>query len=289
MKKAKIMEKPAHRRRWGWLLGVLIVLIGLTVWIIWGNTALELNTYTVTSDDLPAAFDGYRIAQVSDLHNAQMGENNEKLLDMLRQTSPDMIAITGDIIDCYDTDMDIALAFVEEAVKIAPCYFITGNHEARIAGYFEFRLQMEALGVEVLADERMELEKEGETLLLIGVDDPYFISTDTETVLTDKLRWLVKEDDPYTVLLSHRPTVFDLYVQSGVDLVLSGHLHGGQIRLPFIGGLYTPSTGFFPEYDAGLYTQGDTSMIVSRGIGNSIFPVRVNNRPEVNLIELRQA
>lgn len=280
------MKKHRYKKFYwrGALVLVLAVLIG---WIAWGNTALECNTYTVESEKLPQAFDGYRIAQVSDLHNAQMGNNNEKLLDMLRQAQPDMIAITGDLIDYYDTDIDIALAFAREAVKIAPCYFVTGNHEARLAEYTDFRKALEEMGVCVLADATKMLEKEGQTIFLMGVDDPYFISKDEQGVLRRKLQWLVDEDDPYTVLLSHRPGSFALYVESGIDLVLAGHLHGGQFRLPFVGGLFTPSTGFFPEYDAGLYTQGDTSMIVSRGIGNSIFPFRINNPPEVVLIELR--
>lgn len=270
-----------------WLGALVLVLAALIGWITWENTALECNTYTVESEKLPQAFDGYQIAQVSDLHNAEMGKNNEKLLDMLRQAQPDMIAITGDLVDYYNPDVDAALAFAREAVKIAPCYFITGNHEARLAEYAEIRKALEAMGVCVLADATREQEKDGQTILLMGVDDPYFISKDEEGVLREKLQWLVGEDDPYTVLLSHRPGSFALYVESGVDLVLAGHLHGGQFRLPFVGGLYTPSTGFFPEYDAGLYTQGQTSMVVSRGIGNSIFPFRVNNPPELVLVELR--
>lgn len=281
------MKKRLTKKRALFTGLTLVVLSVLISWIAWENTALECNTYTIENEKLPQAFDGYRIAQVSDLHNDEMGKNNEKLLSMLRQAQPDIIAITGDLIDYYHTDVEISLNFVKEAVKIAPCYFVTGNHEARVAGYDDFRKELEVLGVCVLADAIKVLEKDGQTIYLMGVDDPYFISKDEKGVLRKKLQWLVGEDDPYTVLLSHRPGVFDIYVESGVDLVLAGHLHGGQFRLPFVGGLYTPRTGFFPEYDAGLYTQAETSMIVSRGIGNSIFPFRINNPPEVVLVELR--
>ena len=105
--------------------------------------------------------------------------------------------------------------------------------------------------------------------------------------LDDTLKKLIEGEDNYTILLAHRPDFFDEYVKSGSDLVLSGHAHGGQFRLPFVGGLYAPGQGFLPEYDSGIYTEGSTSMIVSRGIGNSAFPIRFNNRPEIILVELK--
>lgn len=270
---------------------VAALLVLLIAWIAWGNSALELNTYTITAADLPQAFDGYRIAHVSDLHNAEMGEGNEKLLSMLREAEPDMIAITGDLIDSRNTDIEIALQFIREAVKIAPCYYVTGNHEARVSEYEELKASMEAAGVTVLDDERAEISLEGETITLIGVNDPSYqtdyLFGDDETVIGAKLEELRSDSDGYTILLSHRPELFDTYVHSGVDLVLSGHAHGGQFRLPFIGGLVAPNQGFFPEHDAGLYTEENTNMIISRGIGNSLLPFRINNRPEVILIELR--
>ncbi len=270
---------------------VAAVLIGLVVWTAWGNTALELNTYTVTSDRLPDVFDGYRIAHVSDLHNAEMGDNNEKLLAMLCDAEPDIIAITGDLIDSRNTDIEIALAFAEEAVKIAPCYYVTGNHEARVSEYDELKSGLIELGVVVLEDEMLSLEKSGETITLIGVNDPSYqtdyLFGDSETTMQNKLTELMSDNDEYTLLLSHRPELFETYVECGADLVLSGHAHGGQFRLPFVGGLVAPNQGLFPKYDAELYTEGNTNMIVSRGIGNSILPFRFNNRPEVILIELK--
>jgi len=265
-------------------------MIPLIAWIAWGNTALELNTYTITSERLPKAFDGYRIAHVSDLHNTEMGKDNEKLISMLRSAEPDMIAITGDIIDSRNTDIEIALQFAEEAVKIAPCYYVTGNHEARINKYNELVEGLESKGVVFLHNESVILEQNNESITLIGVRDPSFqadyLFDDEASVMDSVLSELMRKADGYTILLSHRPEMFDVYVSNGVDLTLSGHAHGGQFRLPFVGGLVAPGQGFFPEYDAGLYTEGNTNMIVSRGIGNSILPFRVNNRPEVVLIEL---
>ena len=267
-----------------------ILLLALIYWIAWGNKALELNLYTVTSDELPDSFNGFRIAQVSDLHNAEMGKENEKLISMLKDAAPDIIVITGDMIDSRNTKVDVALSFAEQAVKIAPCYYITGNHEARVDEYSDLKDGLLELGVMVLEDARVEIELSGETITLIGVDDPSFqtdyLFGDDETVVESKLAELTSEDDGYTVLLSHRPELFDIYVESGVDLVFSGHAHGGQFRLPFVGGVAAPNQGLFPKYDAGIYTEGNTNMVVSRGVGNSIIPFRINNRPEVILIEL---
>lgn len=269
---------------------IAILLAILIIWIIWGNTALELNVFQTTSDDLPISFDGFRIAQVSDLHNAEMGKDNEKLISMLKDAAPNIIVITGDMIDSRNTKIDIALSFAEQAVKIAPCYYVTGNHEARIDEYRDFKEGLLELGVVVLEDACIEIELSGETITLIGVDDPSFktdyLFGDDETVIKSKLNELTSEDDGYTILLSHRPELFDVYVESGVDLVFSGHAHGGQFRLPFIGGVAAPNQGLFPKYDAGIYTEGNTNMVVSRGIGSSIIPFRVNNRPEVILVEL---
>ena len=269
------------------LAGILLVLI---VWTAWGNTALERNTYTISSRELPDAFDSYRIAQVSDLHNAEFGDGNQRLLDMLREAEPDMIAITGDLIDSRRTDLAVALAFAKEAVQIAPCYYVSGNHEARVSEYPELKTGLEAAGVTVLDDAQVEIEVSGESITVIGVNDPSFsadyLSGDA-AVIDQKLSELAAEDPGFTILLSHRPELFDTYVAHDMDLVLTGHAHGGQFRLPLIGGLVAPNQGLFPKYDAGLYSEGNTNMIVSRGIGNSIIPFRFNNRPEVVLIELK--
>ena len=267
-----------------------VLLLALIVWTVWGNTALELNAYTISSSELPDSFDGYRIAHVSDLHNTEIGKGNAKLLAMLREAEPDIIAITGDLIDSRNTDIAVALSFAKKAMQIAPCYYVTGNHEARVSEYDELKTGLETVGVFVLDDERMELALSGESITLLGVDDPSFhtdyLFGDAATVVNSKLAELAAQEDGFTLLLSHRPELFDAYVDSGMNLVLSGHAHGGQFRLPFVGGLVAPNQGLFPKYDTGLYTEGDTNMVVSRGIGNSILPFRFNNRPEVIWIEL---
>lgn len=268
-----------------------VLLLALIIWTAWGNTALELNTYTVSSEKLPKIFDGYRIAHISDLHNAKMGDDNENLLSMLREAKPNIIAITGDLIDSRNTDIETALQFTKEAVKIAPCYYVTGNHEARVGEYQSLKEGLNKVGVTILEDELTDIELSGEHIALLGVNDPSFntdyLLDDDSDVIDTRLKQLTIETDTFTVLLSHRPELFDVYAENDMDLVLAGHAHGGQFRLPFIGGLAAPNQGLFPKYDSGLYTKDNTNMIVSRGIGNSLFPFRFNNRPEVILIELK--
>ena len=273
------------------LLCALTVLLTLVIWTVWGNTALMVNTTIVSSDRIPAGFSGYRIAQVSDLHNAEFGTGNIKLLQIISENAPDIIVITGDLVDMNHTNIDVALDFAKNAIQIAPVYYVNGNHEAGLSQYDKLKEGLKAVGVIVLEDKTVQLEHNGGTLMLIGLSDPNFtighdVFDEVPAMVSTKLNSLISNEGSYTILLSHRPELFETYVSCGVDLVLSGHAHGGQFRLPLIGGLVAPNQGFFPKYDAGLYTDGGTNMIVSRGIGNSIIPIRFNNRPEVVLVEL---
>ena len=275
------------------LIMTALLLITFVVWVLWANTALELNSYTIRSAKIPEKFSGFRIAQVSDLHNAQMGKNNQKLIQMLHSANPDVIVITGDIVDVHKTDLDVALDFAAQAVSIAPCYYVTGNNEAYLEEYSQLEEGLSQIGVTALNDTAQSIKQNDAQILLIGVNDPAF-RTDyvhyyDEDVMRSALDAISCNEDSFRLLLSHRPELFSIYEEYGFDLVLSGHVHGGQFRLPFIGGVYGPHQGFLPEFDAGLYSSNNTSMIVSRGIGNSRFPLRFNNRPEVILIELKPA
>ena len=187
--------------------------------------------------------------------------------------------------------MIVAFDFVKKAVQIAPVYFVTGNHEANFSHYDQFKTGLEASGVTVLEDEAIQLVYNNEMITLIGLSDPDFtikgdMFNEVPAMVNTKLNSLIDDENSYTILLSHRSELFETYVCCGVDLVLCGHAHGGQFRLPFIGGLVAPNQGLFPKYDSGLYTDGKTNMVVSRGLGNSIIPFRFNNRPEVVLVEL---
>lgn len=269
---------------------LVMLLISIMVsWVIWGNLSVETTKLTVTAKDLPEAFDKFSIAHISDLHNAEYGKINEKLIDILEAESPNIIAITGDLIDSNHTNLEVALSFAQQAVKIAPCYFVTGNHEAWIGSqYEELKTSLQNTGITVLQDEAIELNYGDVCIQLIGLNDPDFSERDrllSESILEAKLSQ-VNISDGFTILLSHRPEYFNVYQNKNIDLVLSGHAHGGQFRLPLGGGVIAPGQGLFPKYDAGAYTENGTTMIVSRGIGNSIIPVRINNPPEIVIIEL---
>ncbi len=285
------MKKNRSKR-----INVILLCLGLigailTIWTLWGNMALMVSEITIISDHLPSAFSGYRIAHISDLHNTEFGEDNATLLQMLSECQPDIIVITGDLIDAQHTDIEIALSFAQESVKIAPTYYVTGNHEASSSQYDTLKIGLKDAGVTMLEDEIIYLERGDDVIALLGLADPNFtikgdLFGEVPAMVSTKLKNMLEQDNVYSVLLSHRPELFETYAACGVDLILSGHAHGGQFRLPFIGGLIAPVQGLFPRYDAGLFTDGNTNMIVSRGLGNSIIPIRFNNRPEIVVIEL---
>ena len=283
-----MMKKPNKKTV---LIVSVLVILCLGIWTLWGNIALEVNEYEIVSDRIPEAFAGFRIAQVSDLHNKDFGEGYGQLLTLLSEINPDIIVVTGDLIDSRQTDLDVALQFAWQAGKIARVYYVSGNHEARVPEYEDLKTGLVKAGVVILENQKVEITREGESITLMGIDDPSFqedyLFGDSESVARQAIENLQNESDGYTVLLSHRPELFDLYVETGMDLVFSGHAHGGQFRLPFVGGLVAPNQGFFPKYDAGQFNEENTTMIVSRGVGNSIIPIRFNNRPEIVLVTLR--
>ena len=266
------------RRRRILLCMVLLLVVGI-IGIIWGNSSLVTTEYTIASPALPEAFRGLRIVQLSDLHNAEFGNHNRRLLEAVSAAEPDLIFLTGDLLDSRRTDRAVALEFVREVIKIAPVYYSLGNHEGRIPEVYEpFEEELRKLGVQVLRNEVAVLEREGQQLYIAGIDDPEFFPS--REAFLDCLN-LLCDDEGYTLLLSHRPELFRDYCDAGAELVFSGHAHGGQFRLPWVGGLYAPHQGALPEYDAGLFSQDSTNLIVSRGLGNSIFPFRLFNRPEI--------
>lgn len=286
----KIKHNKEKQRSSCHILYVFLFIVVIVIWTLWENTALVVNEITISSNRVPSAFSGFRIAQVSDLHNAELGEGNIKLLQVLSECEPDIIVITGDLVDASHTDLDVAIDFVEKATAIAPIYYVTGNHEAKIVQYDDLKERLKAVDVTVLEDTGILLEQKGEKIYLLGLSDPDFtirgdLFGEVPAMVATKLKELQMRET-YTILLSHRPELFETYILCDIDLVLSGHTHGGQFRLPFVGGLFAPNQGFLPKYDAGVYKERDTNMVVSRGIGNSIIPIRFNNRPEVIVITL---
>ena len=254
------------------------------------NEKLVVTDYTVKSDRIPQAFSGYKIAQISDFHNPRSTELVDKVVKAVEECQPDIIVITGDLIDSRDTQINIALDFVTRISTVSPVYFVTGNHEGRINDYQRLKNGLENLGVKVLENECEVLEKDGGKINLVGLEDPAFNEVRDiggKRLLSGWIKEIGFDKENYTVLLGHHPEYPLAYSDCEIDLALTGHAHGGQIRLPLIGGLYAPGQGLFPKYDGGLYELSSVStMIVSRGIGNSIYPVRLNNPPELVVITL---
>ena len=276
---------------------ILIAVIGIASifgWVIWGNTTVKTTKYTIENSRIPEKFSGYRIAQVSDLHNTEFGTGNRQLLRKLKKAEPDIIVITGDLIDSGETNVQIATDFCKEALKIAPVYYVSGNHDVWAEEYLQLCDELMKIQVNVLNDRPERIWVDDDSIFLVGIQDlesRKLLPEETQALYdSDKMDKLIQDlipTDRYTVLLSHRPEFFTEYVESGVDLVLTGHAHGGQIRVPFIGGIYAPYQGFFPEYDSGTYTQNQTTMVVSKGLGNGTPVPRINNPPEIVIVELK--
>lgn len=287
--------KPRRRIKWKkyfwWIF--LIVLFPFTLLLYWGNLVLSVTRLRVKSDKLPASFAGFKIVLISDLHNTKFGKNQSRLLKKTEALTPDVIAVTGDLIDSNRTNVEAAVQFIRGASKIAPVYYVTGNHESRTGDYSFLKEKLISAGVTILDDGVTSVTRAGQTVYLAGLQAPEFTmrkksEEEKRAAVGDKLQSLKKRADGFTVLLSHHPELFDLYVSAGFDVALCGHAHGGQIRLPFVGGILSPNQGLFPKYTAGIYQKGNTKMIVSRGLGNSAFPLRINNFPEIVSITLEK-
>lgn len=269
---------------------LLFLLLILIIWLYWGNISIQTTYVQIKSEKIHSNLDGFTIIQISDLHNKKFGSHQHRLLKAVEKTSPDLIVITGDLIDSSHTDVNIAMEFIFGAVKLAPTYYVSGNHEAWSNEYENLKQQMVLAGVIILSDEETTITYNGASFRLVGLEDPDFAANnfyyDSKDVIDTKLKTMPNKNEEYTILLSHRPELLDVYAKHNIDLVFSGHAHGGQFRLPFIGGIIAPNQGFFPKYTKGVYEKLETKMIVSRGLGNSIIPLRINNRPELVIVTL---
>lgn len=273
---------------------VLLLLAALGVGAVWGNRSLQVQEVAVDCPGLPAAFQGFRLAQVSDLHNAAFGRDNARLLAALAQAKPEAILLTGDLADSRRTNLAVALSFARQAAAIAPVYYVPGNHEARLAQYAAFAAALEAAGVQVLANRAVPLVRGSQRIPIAGLADPGLAQRagdprPAEAILGDALAALRLSSQPFPLLLAHRPEWFPLYAEGGAALVFSGHAHGGQVRLPVLGAVFAPDQGFWPQVTAGVHTAGQAQVVVSRGLGNGTPFPRLWNGPELVAVTLRSA
>lgn len=272
---------------------IIIIILIVVFFLYWQNNDIVVSKYELSFENLPESFNEYRIVQISDLHNKLFGKSQEKLVSEVIELNPDIIVITGDLVDGRDYNEQVSLALINEIIKIAPVYYVTGNHEWRSGRFNSLEKKLINSGVNVLRNKKTFLSKVNDQIIVIGIDDPAFFSNVNNEYLYGFIETLNrlakgKNDEDFIILLSHHPELFKIYKDAGIDLVFAGHAHGGQIRLPFIGGLVAPNQGLFPKYTEGIYKEGKSIMVVSRGLGNSIFPQRLFNRPEVVLVVLKK-
>lgn len=300
--------KKIKRRIAGWC--IFLLFLGMILLNVYQNGHVGVTEYHITSAKLPKAFDGFHIVQLTDIHSLADERLCSQLLEKTAAAEPDLIVITGDLVDSkiYSSQnndraagirQEIAgaelLPLVKKLQEIAPVWFIYGNHEMILLDDPQknpFKRALEESGVVFMNNRAVRLEKNGEHIQILGVQDPATLYKDavfshaghnTEEKMHTLLQAVTEDTaaEDFTILLSHRPETFAVYQQYPIDLALTGHAHGGQFRIPFVGGLYAPGQGYFPKYTAGMYEENGCRMIVGRGIGNSVIPFRIFNEPEI--------
>lgn len=272
------------------LMIIFLVLSASIIFSYYQNNFIGTTQINISSKKIPSSFNGFKIIHLSDLHNKMFGKNQSNLIKSINKSKPDIIVITGDLIDSRKYNEENSMVLINQLVGYYPVYYVTGNHEWRSGNYNSLENKLKKAGVMILRDSNAKITKNKEKIVISGVDDPskYYYDDNNRYSYKNSVGLALKNTSikDYKILLSHRPEKFSLYQSNDIDLVFTGHAHGGQVRLPFIGGIVAPDQGFFPKYTKGAYSENGTTMIVSRGLGNSIAPQRVFNRPEIVIVTL---
>ena len=276
-----------HRRKKRTLLPALSAITLLAAgFLYWSNTALQVTRFDPVFAALPTGFSGCRIVVLSDTHSMSFGEDQSHLLETVAAQDPDYIFFLGDMTDRFRT---VPEGYVETLARglatIAPTYYVTGNHEWANGNVPALKQTLTDLGITVLSNRYVKLERNGDSIILAGIDDPNgYADQKTPEELAAEL--YAAEGDPFWMLLTHRNDRFaDQYSLLGADLVLAGHAHGGIVRLPFTDGVFDHG-GLFPSYTAGFYEENNSVLFATRGLGSSTLAYRVCNRPEVAVLTL---
>lgn len=248
---------------------------------------LEISRYEVKSQKLPESFDGFKIVQLSDLHGAEFGEDGMGLVEKVKELEPDIIALTGDFVT-DEGDLAAVEKLAARLTELCPVYFISGNHEFGSGLAIKVRNILERAGVKYLSNEYLTISRGEDEILLGGVEDPLAYA---DMLSPDELAQKMNDaaPDAFKILLGHRNYWMTEYPELPVDLIFCGHAHGGLIRIPGVGGLIGTDRRLFPDFDAGQFNNGRYTLIVSRGLGNSVPIPRIFNRPEIVCVELSSA
>jgi predicted MPP superfamily phosphohydrolase len=284
---------------------IIAIIVTISAFFYWQNNCLDITYYELEYNNLPQGFSGYKIVLISDMHGKTFGRKNNILSKKIKALKPDILLVSGDMLSSTIDDGQAFLDFLDEFENSCPVYMCLGNHE-QIARWFSrngdkkvdyerFITGVKNRGVIVLDNRKVKISSNGHTVWLNGLTlELYHYSRkdieyqDDNLLLTKSYidEVIGKPEKGFNILLTHNPVYFNQYAEWGADLVLAGHIHGGIIQVPFMGGLLSPDRVFFPEYDEGLFEEGDAKMIVNRGLGNSVINFRLFNRPEISSITL---
>lgn len=277
---------------------ILIFIIFMTIYL--SNTLILVSKYTITSAKIPLSFNNFKIVQLSDLHSASFGNDNQVLIKKIISLKPNIIVMTGDMVNSEDKNFDVFLHLAKSVSQKYRTYYVIGNHEQNLKDSKLTFLtnQLASMGIKVLNNTKIELSNDNEKINLYGMwfNLKYYkdvSNSNTKNIYFDetKMQKITGNCDSkrFNILLTHDPLYFETYNEWGADLTLSGHIHGGIIRIPFIGGLLSPERKFFPKYSAGEYHMNSHTMIVNRGLGNGNFGIRIFDNPDISVITLKSS
>ena len=274
------------------LILLVVICVLIAIYLYFENNTLQISKYNIKNDRLPNGFTNYKIAHISDFHNTKSEKLKKSILKSLQKEQPDILVITGDLIDSYHTDIKISQQFINK-IKDIPIYYVAGNHESRIKEYSKFKQELIKMGVNVLENQNISIKNNKDEINVIGIEDPSFEtrennSEEMQKIIDSNLQKLYIEDK-FNILIIHRPELLETYAKNNIDLVFAGHAHGGQFRIPFIGPLIAPNQGLFPKLTSGVNHLNNTDLVISRGIGNSRIEYRINNNPELIYVTLEKA
>lgn len=276
-------------------IALLIACISLIISLL----VIDVTNYKIESPKIPKSFNGFKIAHLSDLHNFSYGKDNKKILDKLDKIKPDIVVLTGDMVNSDSKNFNTFYKLAKNLSSKYEAYYIMGNHEMRLPvnKQIEIKAKLKSLKINLLDNTQTIIKKDNEHINIYGLEQPIFTyknnlkKNESESFTIEKMQELLPLPDTnkFNILLSHSPFDFGIFSKWGADLVLSGHVHGGLIRLPFIGGVLSPERTLFPKYSGGEYTLNNSKMILSRGLGNGTINLRILNNPEICVIELKKA
>lgn len=281
MKKNKVLKKILI------FIPVAAIALILAFAFVCSNT-LEIKNYSITTDKLDTKV---KFVFISDLHNKGYGENNIDLISKIKEQSPDFIAVGGDMVNKYSSDDRVMKELLPNLVQTAPTYCVLGNHELTLAEQIDFKSDINSTGAKLLDNEAVTLNINGEEILLGGMSDfPYYEFNAPDFETDERYFWedfKERSKNCFSILLNHQPEYLsDITQDCNIDLIVCGHTHGGLIQIPFVGGLFAPNQGFFPKYDKGEFDLNGTKMIISAGLGDAYPVLRINNCPEITVVNI---